>query len=74
MPTITIKELNNQYILSVDDWLWLRERIGEPLKVAQIWWHASGQIYSICVYKDDCKSIITVFPDCNGLRFEVHYP
>ena len=72
MPTITIKELNNQYILSVDDWLWLRERIGKPLNIAMMAWHSDGEIYNISVFKNK-DTIITIFPDCNAVRFEVQY-
>lgn len=70
MNTVIIKAINSMYLLSVDDWLWIREHRNEPLRVFKIYRTSNGCVRAISIYKNS-KDIITVYPTGNDLRCQI---
>lgn len=72
MVTITITAAT-PYILSNEDWRWLRDNYYEPLKVLSLnFSHVDGSLFCLSVlkYEDTDKlEVVTLFPQQNNLKY-----
>lgn len=73
MPKVTIKSIAKQSIMSDEDFAYIKQRLGAPLDLLSIsfWKSNNGRVSTFAVYTPD--SCITVFPEEQGVDFEVNY-
>ena len=78
MPTITITSIGRQYILDNEDWKWIKQHLGVPLKLLSLnFSHNKGELFCVSILKEateDSMSVITLFTDMNKLEYEVNTP
>lgn len=78
MPTITITSIGRQYILDDEDWKWLKQHVGEPLRLLSMnFSHHNGELFCVSVLKEateDDVSVVTLFMDMNEVQYEVSVP
>jgi hypothetical protein len=60
MATITVKRIKGQYLLSYDDFEWLKERLNKPLPLFSITYSLDGSISHVAIRKNE-TDIITLF-------------
>lgn len=69
MATVKIKSIKSQNILSKRKYEYLLKRLNVDLPVFSLTYSRDQHLYSISIYTSD--DLITVFPDTNGLDYEV---
>lgn len=72
MPTVTIKSIKKQSVMSDEDFAFLKARINAPLRLMSItYWRSDNKVSTFAVYTPD--SCISVFPEEQLVEFEVNY-
>lgn len=73
MPKVTIKSIAKQSTMSDEDFAFIKLRIGAPLELMSVtyWRSEPHAISTFAVYTPD--SCITLFPEEQGVEFEVNY-
>lgn len=73
MPKVTIKSIAKQSIMSDEDFAFIKQRLGAPLDVMQItyWRSEPRKVASLAIYTP--SSCISLFPEEQGIEFEVNY-
>ena len=69
MPTVIIKSIKHQNILSYEDYEWIKAHLNKQLKLFSVDYLSSGKILSIAVRKGN--EIILLFKDSNGIEFTI---
>ena len=71
MLTVKIHSINEQGILTNDDFAWIINHLNKPLQIMGLNFNNDdGNVWLITVYKED-NSIITLFVNTNEIKFTV---
>lgn len=77
MPTVTIKSIGRQKLLSNNDYAWLIERLNTALPLMSISYNPrDGKVWTFSIWYDtpeDTYTTITLFVDYNQVEMEVNY-
>ena len=71
MLTVKIRSINEQGILTNDDFAWIINHLNKPLRIMGLNFNNDdGNVWLITVYKED-NSIITLFVNTNEIKFTI---
>ena len=74
--TVTIKHINNKYILSDEEFEYIVDHLNKPLPLVTLWWDDKGELRHLSIYRD--KGVTTLFDNnhiegefLNGIEFRL---
>lgn len=71
MLTVKIHSINEQGILTDEDFAWIINHLNKPLRITSLNFRSDdSQLWLIAIYKED-NSIITLFVNTNEIKFTI---